>query len=65
MNNFYEFPKLLILYFIIVIIGIIGWISNVVYIFTHIELTARWILALVGAFVVPLGAIHGIILFFI
>jgi len=45
---------------------LVGWINNLVYIFSAIDLgiTPHWILAVVGAIFAPLGALHGLYLFF-
>ena len=43
-----------------------GWITNILYVFRNIDgaLTGHFILACVGVIVVPLGALHGIWLWF-
>ena len=43
-----------------------GWITNILYVFQNVDgaLTGHFILACVGVIVVPLGALHGIWLWF-
>lgn len=43
---------------------IVGWIINVIWLFKAGETDAEFWVALVGAFVAPLGAIHGWITIF-
>lgn len=50
----------------LIVLGIAGWITNLIYIFTELDggFTTEWIISVVGAFLAPIGAIHGIVLWF-
>ena len=41
-----------------------GWITNVIWLFGNCTMEAQPIMALVGVFVAPIGALHGIYLWF-
>ena len=45
----------------------VGWVTNIIYILQNIDgaLTGHFILACVGVVVIPLGALHGIWLWFL
>lgn len=49
---------------VIAIFGTAGWVTNVIWLFSNFEVAARPIMALVGVFVAPVGAIHGIYCWF-
>ena len=48
---------------LLTIAGIAGWITNVVWTFHQTEVVPL-VLGILGAFVAPIGAIHGVYLWF-
>lgn len=53
----------LIIYFVVMVAGIIGWVLNLVKIFgsDFSDITGLLVLRIIGAFVAPLGAVLGYI----
>jgi hypothetical protein len=48
----------------LILVGIAGWITNLVWTFQHASELTKLLLGLGGAFLGPLGAVHGIGLWF-
>lgn len=58
-------PTIVIAGVSIVLTMIAGWLTNLFWLFKQGELTIQVIFGIIGAFLPPVGALHGIYLWFV
>jgi hypothetical protein len=56
--------RVLSLWAVILVLTLVGWIKNIVWLFQDPEITAEFWIALVGVPFGPLGIVHGWMTFF-
>lgn len=55
----------IIFYLALILAMFAGWVSNICWLFSHLSaITPQWAVSLVGIFLFPLGAFHGIFTWF-
>ena len=60
-----QVPFLILLYVLFVLAIAGGWIANLFWLFANLTYTPEFWLALAGVFAFPLGALHGIYVWFL